>query len=149
MYSLSFLVYSLMSFDKHVSHLTSATIKTQSSRPTLKNSLLWLCGQPFLPPLPPTPVNHWSLSSLCSFAFFQMSCKWSHTMCGLLGLASSTQLSAFEGSHSLCLCVYQQFVWWSVPFYCWDVFHYMNIITLSFIHSTAAINSYVLAFVWT
>ena len=45
---------------------------------------------------PPTPGNRASAFHLCGFACLDISYKWNCTLCGIWGLASSTQHSIFE-----------------------------------------------------
>ena len=60
---------------------------------------------------PPTPVNHTSAFRLHGFACLDISYKWNCTICGIWGLASSTQHHIFE-VHPHC-DMYQSFT----PFY--------------------------------
>ena len=52
--------------------------------------------------------------------FMDISHKWSHSICGPLGLASFTEHNIFEAHSPGGVSII-------VPFYCWVVFHHMDI----------------------
>ena len=60
-----------------------------------------------------------------SFVFLRMLFKCDYNVCNLLNLTSHTQCNIF-GIHPNC--VYQ----WFIPFYCWVVFHYMDVLHFAY-----------------
>lgn len=73
----------------------------------LKTSMLYL----FIPPLLPTPGDHWSVYHFHSFAFCRMSYNWNHLLCSIFRFIVSAysvlmwSLSIFQGIKNI-LCVY-------------------------------------------
>ena len=63
------------------------------------------------------------------FSILDMSCKWNHTIYGLLCLASFTYHNVFKVYP--CCNMYQYFI----PFYGWKIFHFMAI--TQFVHLLA------------
>lgn len=78
-------------------------------------------SQPFLP----SPGNHRLVVCPYNFAFSRMSGKRDHSVCGLWGLASFT----YACNVHPC-CVNQCFA----PFYCWIVFHGVNVLVCLSVH---------------
>lgn len=98
--------------------------------------------QSHLPPTP-HPWQPWSLLSHYGFVFSRVSYKWSHfydIICNLLRLASFTRQNTFE--IPWCCGLYQLFV----SFYCWVLFHFMQIPQCVYVFPRWRISGLFLAF---
>ena len=75
------------------------------------------------PPLPPIfyPWHHYPILHWYNFVISRMFYKSNHIVCNLFGLAFFTQNSSLESHPSYCMRR------WIVPFYCWVVFHGMDV----------------------